>query len=290
MSADPRRGWRGYRELMKVRIVSMVLVTTSIGFLLGSGDSFSWSVLGFTLLGTGLAAAGSAALNNVLERESDARMPRTMGRVLPAGLIEPAHALAFGIPLVLGGIVVLYAFVNLLTAFLVLLTAFLYVLVYTPLKRLSWLNTPIGAIPGALPPLNGWAAAAGAVDPGAWVLFLILFAWQHPHFYAIAWMYREDYARADLKILSVVDPSGERMFRQVQGYCVLLLALSLLPAVMGLTGLVYLAGALAIGLMYLWYGMVVAETRTFDDARKLLRASIVYLPVLLLLIVADLGA
>ena len=289
MNDDSRRGWRGFRELAKLRIVSMVLVTTSIGYLMGSGDAFSWTLLAFTLLGTGLAAAGSAALNNVIERESDGRMPRTMGRVLPAGIVEPAHALAFGILLVLGGVGILYFFVNLLTAFLVLLTAFLYVVVYTPLKRLSWINTPIGAIPGALPPLNGWAAGADALDPGAWVLFLILFAWQHPHFYAIAWMYREDYARADLKILSVVDPSGKRMFRQVQWFCIALLVLSLLPAMMGLTGLVYLAGAMALGLMYLWFGMVVARTRTHADARKLLRASIVYLPLLLILIVTDLG-
>ena len=289
MNDDPRRGWRGFVELAKLRIVCMVLVTTAIGFLMGSGDLFSWTLLCFTLLGTGLAAAGSAALNNVVERESDGRMPRTMGRVLPSGVVEPAHALAFGILLVLGGVCVLCLFVNLLAAFLVLLTAFLYVMVYTPLKRLSWINTPIGAIPGALPPLNGWAAAADGLDPGAWVLFLILFAWQHPHFYAIAWMYREDYARADLKILSVVDPTGQRMFRQVQGFCIALLAVSLLPAIMGLTGLVYLAGSLGLGLMVLWYGMVVARTRTLHDARRLLRASIVYLPLLLILIVADLG-
>lgn len=278
-----------YLELAKLRIVCMVMVTTAIGYVLGSEGGMSWVGLGLTLLGTCLAAAGSAVLNNVVEREADGRMLRTRGRALPSGRLEPAYALAYGILLTLGGVVVLFYGVNLLTAFLVLLTSFLYVLVYTPLKRLSWINTSVGAIPGALPPLNGWAAAVGTVEPGAWILFVILFAWQHPHFYAIAWMYREDYARANFRMLSVVDPSGERMFRQVEWFCIGLWVVSLFPAFMGLTGLVYFFGAMVLGAILLWYGMVVSRTRDVADARSLLRASVFYLPILLLLIIADLG-
>lgn len=278
---------RAYVEMAKLRIVSMVLVTTAIGYLLGAEGPLDWPRLVVALLGTALAAAGSAALNNYLERDIDALMDRTRSRVLPAGILEPAHALAFGILLVLGGVTLLAAQVNLLTGFIVLLTSFLYVLVYTPLKRVSWLNTPIGAIPGALPPVSGWAAAAGNLDPQAWILFLILFAWQHPHFYAIAWMCREDYSRAGFKMLSVIDPTGRRMFRQTVAFCLLLLAVSLIPFLSGMAGGVYLAGAAALGLLFLRSGIGAARSRSLNDSRKLLRASILYLPALLALIVAD---
>jgi protoheme IX farnesyltransferase len=273
--------------MAKLRIVSMVLVTAAIGYLLGSDGAVDGLRLLVTLLGTGLAAAGSAALNNYLERDIDALMDRTRSRVLPAGIVEPAHALVYGILLVLGGVTLLAARVNLLSGFIVLLTAFLYVLVYTPLKRVSWLNTPIGAIPGALPPVSGWAAAAGHLDPQAWVLFLILFAWQHPHFYAIAWMCKEDYARAGFKMLPVIDPSGRRMFRQSVGFCILLLAASLLPYATGMAGRLYLLGALSAGLLFLRSGITAAHSRSLPDARSLLRASVLYLPALLALIIAD---
>jgi protoheme IX farnesyltransferase len=289
MYRGAREVFSAYKETAKLRIVNMVLVTTTLGYVLGAGESFSWILLLFTLIGTGAAAAGSAVLNNYLERDSDALMERTRARALPSGRIEPAGALAVGVLLVLGGVVFLATQIGLLCGFLVLLTAFLYVVVYTPLKKVSWINTPIGAIPGAMPPLNGWAAAAGVIEPGAWILFLILFAWQHPHFYAIAWMYKDDYAKAGLKMLPVIEPAGDRMFRQVVWFCIALLSLSLVPTAMGLTGTLYLLGALAIGFMFLWYGMVVARTRTIADARKLLRASIIYLPALLALIVLDLA-
>ena len=278
---------QAFVELSKLRIVSMVLVTSSIGYLLGARGEVSWLGLAFTLLGTGMAAAGSAALNNYLERDIDALMERTKGRALPAGRIDPAQVLAFGILMVLGGVALLVLAVNLLSAFLVLVTAFLYVLVYTPMKRLSWLNTPIGAIPGALPPLSGWAAASGSLDLGGWVLFLILFAWQHPHFYAIAWMCKEDYARAGLKMLPVIEPSGQRMFRQTVLFSVLLLVVSLVPAGIGMTGTLYLVGAVLIGAMFLATAIETAASRSLPSARRLLRASVLYLPVLLVLILCD---
>jgi heme o synthase len=186
--------------------------------------------------------------------------------------------------LVLAGLGVLVWRVNLLTGFLVLLAAFLYVLVYTPLKRLTWLNTSLGAIPGAMPPLCGWAAATGRLDLGAAALFAILFAWQHPHFYSIAWLYRDDYRRAGFPMLSVVEPTGRRLWRLTLLFCALLIAVSLAPVALGLAGPVYAAGAVVLGL-----GLLAAGATVFADARRLLRASVVYLPLLLLLISLDAG-
>ncbi|HUJ10410.1 MAG TPA: heme o synthase [Verrucomicrobiae bacterium] len=288
---------KGYVEMTKPRIVSMVLVTTALGFFLGSGlfhhnlgenaSLRQWPLLLLTLLGVGCATGGAAVLNNYLERDVDAKMERTRHRALPAGLIPPEHALAYGVTLVLAGVTILARGVNLLTAFLVLLAAFLYVIVYTPLKRLTWLNTSFGAIPGAIPPLCGWAAATGHLDVGAWVLFMILFAWQHPHFYSIAWMFKDDYRNAGFKMLPVVDPSGVSTFRQTILFALLLIFVSLLPTFIGMTGQIYCAGALVIGLALLAVGVVLACTKTALDARRLLRASIVYLPLLLILIIVD---
>jgi len=278
-----------FRELVKPRIVTMVLVTTAIGYFLG-GDGFTGLLtLLLTLIGTGLAAGGSAALNNYLERDSDAHMPRTRNRVLPSGRIEPAHALAFGILMVLSGVSLLAWLVNLLAAFLVLLTAFLYVLVYTPMKKHSWLNTPIGAIPGALPTMVGWAAAAGELSAGAWVLFAILFIWQHPHFYAIAWMYREDYRLAGFKMLSVVDPSGRRVFRQAIGFSLLLIPVSMSLTWLKITGDFYLVGAILAGAGLLAASVMLWNLQTRAAARRVLMASVLYLPLLLALIVIDAG-
>jgi protoheme IX farnesyltransferase len=289
MSESLKQTLLAYKQMAKLRIVYMVLVTTAIGYLLGRNGAVDWIVLLSTLFGTGAAAAGAAALNNFVEREVDGRMERTCNRPLPAGILDPAQALAFGVLLVLGGVGLLLWKVNLLAAFIVLLTAFLYVLVYTPLKKVTWLNTSIGAIPGAMPPLAGWVAASGELHLGAWILFFILFAWQHPHFYAIAWMYRDDYARGGLKMLPVVEPSGRRMFRHIEGFSILLIGVSILPTATGMMGILYLVGALVLGFMLLWYGMVLTRTRTIPDARKLLRASVIYLPLLLVLIVLDLA-
>jgi heme o synthase len=280
---------RVYVELAKPRILSMVLVTTTIGFFLAAKGMHPLPTLLATLFGVGCATGGSAALNNYLEREVDGKMERTRHRALPAGTIQPSNALAFGISLVLVGLVALIWAVNLLTAFLVLLASFLYVLVYTPMKRLTWLNTTFGAIPGAIPPMCGWAAAHGQLDPGAWVLFLILFAWQHPHFYAIAWMFRDDYRNAGFKMLPVVDPSGASTFRQTILFSALLMGVSILPTVIGMTGKVYCIGALLMGVALLVVGALFTRSKSFLDARRLLKASIVYLPLLLLLIIVDAG-
>ena len=278
-----------YWELAKPRILLMVLVTTSLGFFLGGRGIDSVLQLCLTLLGVGCATGGAAMLNNYLERDLDAKMVRTRSRALPAGLVEPHGALTFGVGLVLFGVLLLAWKVNLLTAFLVLMAGFLYVLVYTPLKRITWLNTSFGAIPGAIPPMAGWVAATGRLDPGAWVLFAILFAWQHPHFYAIAWIFREDYRAAGFKMLPVVEPNGKRMFRQTIVFSILLLAVSLLPTVVGVTGKPYFCGALLGGVLMLVVAIRFARERELADARRLLRATIIYLPALLLLITLDAG-
>jgi protoheme IX farnesyltransferase len=276
-----------YLELAKPRILSMVLVTTSLGFFLGERSVHPLPRFLLTLLGVGCATGGAAMLNNYLERGADARMSRTRGRALPAGLIEPARALMGGVGLVLFGVLLLVVGVNLLTGFLVLMAAFLYVLVYTPLKRITWLNTTFGAIPGAIPPMAGWAAATGRIDPGTWVLFAILFVWQHPHFFAIAWMFRDDYRAAGFKMLPVVEPSGLGTFRQTIGFSVLLIIVSLLPSVIGMTGRFYSCGALLIGLGMLTAALGFTRKHGSGDARRLLKASVFYLPLLLLFIVLD---
>ena len=279
-----------YIKMSKLRIVFMVLITCSIGYFLGAREAGTLSILSWMLclVGTGMAAAGAASLNNYIERDIDARMQRTRDRALPSGALDPLHALTYGILMVMGGLVVLVANLNLLSGFLVLLTAFLYVLVYTPLKRVTWWNTSIGAIPGALPPVSGWAAATGSLDVGAWALFAILFIWQHPHFYAIAWMYREDYRDAGFRMLSVVDPSGNRLFRHVVFFSLALVVAGAVPTLIGMTGWLYFAGSLALGLMMLEVGRQGYFSHSLADARKLLRASVYYLPGLLALIVIDL--
>lgn len=278
-----------YLELAKPRIVTMVLVTAAIGFVLGGQGEGSGLVLLFTLAGTAMVAGGAGALNHFLERDCDTRMDRTRRRPIPSGAVAAHDALGYGLLLVLSGVVLLATTVNLLTAFLGLLTAFLYVLVYTPMKRRSWLNTLIGAIPGAIPPMGGWAAATGRVDLGAWVLFAILFLWQHPHFYAIAWMFRDDYRKGGFKMLPVVEPDGRSTFRQIVWFSAVLIPVSVLPTVIGLSGIVYAVGAVALGIWMLSKGLTLSKTGSMQDARSVLRASVVYLPLLLGLILADHG-
>src|SRR5215831_10000824 len=280
---------RLYLELTKPRILVMVLVTTTLGFLLGNINRGSVGTLLLTLLGVACATGGAAVLNNYLERDFDAKMSRTCKRALPAGLIEPHRALSFGVGLVLAGVLLLAIEVNLLAAFLVLLAAFLYVLVYTPLKRITWWNTTFGAIPGAIPPMAGWAAATGHVGVGAWALFAILFAWQHPHFFAIAWMFREDYGVAGFKMLPVIEPSGQGTVRLAVGFSLLLVCVSLIPAIIGMAGGVYFSGTLLIGLLMLLVALGFAFDRSVGNARRLLKASIIYLPLLLLFIFLDAG-
>ena len=276
-----------YIELTKPRITSMVLVTTVLGFYLGGKGIVSMLILVYLILGVTFVSGGSSALNHYLEREFDSKMLRTKHRPIPMGIILPARALNFGIILTLLGIFILYVKVNILTAFLSLLTSFLYIMVYTPMKRVSWLNTTIGAIPGAIPPLGGWAAATGGLSFEAGILFLILFLWQHPHFYAIAWMMRDDYKRGGFKMLPVIEPDGKRMFNHILWFTVAMIPVSLIPAAIGMSGLIYFSGALISGIILLIISQNFIYSKSMIDARRLLRATVIYLPVLLTLIIMD---
>lgn len=279
-----------YLELTKPRIVSLVLVSCALGFFVGGHGIHSWSRLATLLIGVALVSGGSGTLNHYLEREYDAQMLRTRNRPIPSGVIAPADALSFGIVLILAGIFVLYVKTNILTAFLGLLTSFLYIMVYTPMKRVSWLNTTIGAIPGAIPPLGGWAAATGHLNFSAGILFLILFLWQHPHFYSIAWMMRDDYARAGFKMLPVIEPDGRSTFYRIRLFSAMLIVASLIPAMIGLSGRVYALGVGIAGIVLWRMGWRLAETRSLEDARNLLKATVLYLPILFVLIIVDLAA
>lgn len=275
-------------ELTKPGITLMVVLTAGLGFLLARGDArLPWLLLVHTLVGTGLVSAGASALNHVLEREVDARMRRTAERPLPAGRLDPDVALLFGVGLAVAGLLELALAVNLLTALLGALALAGYVFAYTPLKRVSSLNTVVGAVPGAIPPLMGWAAVRDGLDPGAWALFGILFLWQMPHFLAIAWLCRADYASAGLPMLTVHDPEGSRTARQVLLYGAALVPISLLPAVQGLLGVPYFLGALLLGLAYLGFGVDFARRRSTPAARRLMLASILYLPALLAVMLVD---
>lgn len=276
-------------ELSKVRIMSLVLVTTAIGYFLPTQSIDSYLKFFCCLLGSALSCAGASALNQYLERDIDPLMTRTKNRPLPQGDIAPLTALIFGVSTVLGGVLFLIFTVNLLTGFLSLLTAFLYVLVYTPMKRVTWWNTFVGAIPGAIPPMGGVAASTGELGIVAWVLFAILFVWQHPHFYAIAWMCKDDYAKANLKMLPVVAPDGGSTFLQLSLYSFLLVPISLLPTALGLSGKIYFFGMLALGIWFLWLSLVASSSKTIADARRVLLGSVLYLPIQLLLIITDTG-
>jgi protoheme IX farnesyltransferase len=276
--------------MIKPRIVTLVLATTALGFYLASWTlkvPFNSGLLIATLIGTAITAAGAAVLNHYLERDVDGLMSRTSNRALVVGAVSPGFALALGVALNLVGVGFLVWKVNLLVSFLSLLTSFLYVLVYTPLKRTTWLNTTIGAIPGALPPMGGWAAATGNLEAGAWIIFAIMFLWQHPHFYAIAWMYKEDYAKGGLRMLSVVEPDGRRLFNYILYFSAVLVPVSLIPAFTGHLGALYLVGAMLLGTWMFAVGCILHTSKSKADARGMLRASIIYLPLLSLLSIAD---
>jgi len=280
---------QGYVDLTKPSILVMVLITTLLGYYLGNDGISSWLNLFWTLLGTGLSAGGAGALNQYLEREQDKRMERTRNRPLPSGLIQPLDALLFGLILVLIGSILLVWKVNLLTGFLSLMTAFLYVLIYTPMKKLTWLNTSLGSIPGALPPMGGWTAATGSIDSGAWILFAILYLWQHPHFFAIAWMCKDDYKKAGFKMLPVVEPKGSRTIRQIFWHLSLMIPVSLLPFISGMMGTVYLAGASLLTLGYFCSAIPMLRLKSKENASKILKASVFYLPLLFVIIIIDKG-
>lgn len=274
-------------ELTKPGITLMVVLTAGLGFLLAREGELPWVLLLHTLLGTGLVSAGASALNHVLERETDARMRRTAERPIPAGRLDAEVGLLFGVGLAIVGLAELAFAVNLLTALLGAVALAGYVFAYTPLKRVSSLNTVVGAVPGAIPPMMGWAAVRDELDLAAWALFAILFLWQMPHFLAIAWLCRADYASAGFPMLTVRDPEGVRTARQVVLYGAALVPASLFPAVLGLLGAPYFAGGLALSLAYLACGLAFSRHRTTAAARRLMFASILYLPALLGVILLD---
>jgi protoheme IX farnesyltransferase len=276
-----------YLELTKPRVTLMVVITMAFGFYIGARGEMDWILLLHAVIGTALVAGGTSALNQYFEREIDAKMLRTKNRPLPAGRLQPHEAMVFSIAISVAGIAHLLLAVNLLTALLAALTLISYVFLYTPLKQKSSLSTVVGAIPGALPPLGGWTAARGELSLEGWVLFAILFLWQLPHFLAIAWIYREDYRRGGLPMLTVVDPDGNSAGRQIISNCLALLPVSLLPTILGMAGRLYFVGALALSLFFLGCGIAVMRYRTNADVRRLLRASLVYLPVLLALMALD---
>jgi heme o synthase len=272
-----------YVELTKPNITLMVLITTLVGFYMGSRDGLNFLLVFHTILGTGLVAAGASALNQYCERHLDARMVRTRNRPLPDGRLAPSEALIFSAIISAAGVLYLMFFVNVLTGALGAATLLGYVLVYTPLKTRTKLCTLIGAFPGAAPPVMGWTAARGEIDAVALALFAILFLWQMPHFFAIAWIFTDDYAHAGFSMHA----SGVRTGRQIILYCCALIPVSVLPTFFGLTGILYLLGAVLLGFVYLGYGFAVALFQSNAHARRLLRISVLYLPALLVLMMAD---
>jgi protoheme IX farnesyltransferase len=278
---------RDYLELTKPRITVLIVICAAVGHVFGCGGSFHLATLLHALVGTALLASGTAALNQCYETDSDAKMRRTRMRPIPAGRMKRAHGVAFGVLLSVAGFVELWAGTNLLTAGLGLFTLLSYLLIYTPLKSRSPICTTVGAIPGAMPPLIGYAAAGRGLDAGAAALFLILFFWQFPHFDAIAWMYRDDYARGGIRMLPVIEPDGESTARRVLLCSLVLIPISLLPALLGMTGAAYASAAIAAGLGLLYFGARLRREKTALHARALLLATVVYLPTLLGVMVLD---
>jgi heme o synthase len=275
-----------YVELIKPNIVGLILVTVGAGFYVGSAAPFHGTLLIHTLVGSALVAAGSNALNQILERHSDARMRRTKTRPLPSGRLQVSESTVFAWAMGVVGVAYLALFTNWIVAVLAGATLASYVFVYTPLKRVTSLNTLVGAVPGALPIVGGWAAAHESLGLRAWVLFAILFFWQLPHFLALAWIYREDYERAGLRMLSVTQGGGTT-FRQALLYAVALLPVSLLPTVLDTTGWLYFVGALLGGMWLIWSTASAALDRTPAKARRLFVATVVYLPLVMGLMVVD---
>ena len=278
---------RDYVALAKPRLNLLVVASTLVGYAMGSGEPLGIvRVLGL-LLGTGLVAGGASAFNQVMERDLDALMRRTRMRPLPDQRLQPLEGILFGTAIMLAGLLMIVAASNLLAAGVALATLVIYVVIYTPLKKKSSLGTVIGAIPGALPPLIGSAAVEGTLSVEGWTLFGIMFLWQLPHFLAIAWMYREDYARAGYPMLPVIEPDGRSTGRQAVVYTAALLPLSLAPTAMHMAGVIYFGGALVLGLLFFWLTIRFAQTRSTRDARRVFFASITYLPLLWILMIAD---
>jgi len=276
-----------YVELTKPRITFLIALTSAAGFALASRGSINYISLTSALFGISLLSSGIATLNQYMERDLDALMRRTAGRPLPSGKLLPWEALAFGIGLTALAEIYLLVLVNPLSALLGLTVIAGYLFGYTPLKTRTSLSTMVGAFPGAVPPLIGWTAARGTLDLEGWVLFAILFLWQFPHFLAIAWMYREDYSRAGILMLPVIEPEGRVTAQQIVVYTLMLIPISLLPAVLGMSGKVYLYGAIILGLAFLYSSIRAAFSLSRQQARRLLLASVLYLPLLFILMVLD---
>jgi heme o synthase len=274
-------------DLFKARLTTLVVLTTLAGFYMGSRGSMNGWLLLHCVLGTAMLASGAAALNQLLEHDLDGRMLRTESRPIPAGHMQADSVLLLGASLSAAGLIYLALKVNLLTSVLGAATLISYLFIYTPLKRITPFNTIVGAIPGALPPLMGWTAARNSVSIEGWTLFAILFFWQLPHFLAIAWLYREDYAKAGFRMLPVVDETGERTARSTISHTLGLLPISLCPFLFKLTGPLYFFGALILGLGFLYFAIRFARELSMANARKLFLASIIYLPLLLGLMVFD---
>jgi protoheme IX farnesyltransferase len=282
-----RSAFAVYSDLIKARLTALVLITTLVGFYAGSGGQMDYWRMLHTMLGTALLACGASALNQLLERELDAKMRRTEGRPLPSGRLTPDGVLLLGVGLSAVGLIYLAFAVNPLTSLLGAITLASYLFIYTPMKRTTTLNTLIGAVPGAVPPLMGWTGATNQLSAAGWSLFAILFLWQLPHFMAIAWLYREDYARAGFKMLPVVDPEGRQTAAQAVCHAFGLIPVSLFPSLLGVAGVVYFGGALLFGAAFLIFAIQFSRHLTAEKARALFIASIVYLPVLLGLLVLD---
>jgi protoheme IX farnesyltransferase len=276
-----------YVALTKPDVSFLVLITTAAGYYLGSRGPVDWLHMVHTVFGTMLIAGGTAALNHYIERDSDRLMRRTASRPLPTGVLKPGQALAYGITLCVAGALYLYFAAGLLAAALGVATCLGYLLAYTPLKKRTVWATFVGAFPGAIPPMIGWVAATGRLDLGAWLLFGILFFWQFPHFHAIAWMYRDDYARAGILMLPVVDREGRRTFRQILISAVALVGVSLLPAITGLAGTIYFFGALLLSVSLLQVCLWAASQKTNNRAKWLMHATVAYIPLLLALMAYD---
>jgi len=287
-TAAAEKSWSAvFADLVKARLTTLVLLTTLVGFYLGWNGVMNFVLMFNTLAATALVAAGASALNQWLERDYDAKMRRTQTRPLPSGRLQPATVAIFGGVCSVAGLIYLALAVNLLTSVIGAVTLVSYLFIYTPLKRVTWLNTAIGAVPGALPPLMGWTAARGELSSEGWALFAILFFWQLPHFFAIAWIYKDEYAKAGFKMLPGIDPDGQRTAQQAVSNTLALLAVSLFPFVFKMAGTLYLAGALVLGAGFLWGAIQFSRQLTLARARQLFFASIIYLPLLLALMVWD---
>ena len=276
-----------FLELTKPRITFLIVLTSAAGFAMASSASIDYALLSKAMFGIALLSSGIATLNQYMERDLDLLMRRTANRPLPSGKLMPWEALTFGMTLTVLAEIYLTFLVNPLTGLLGLTVIAGYLFAYTPLKTRTSLSTMVGAFPGAVPPLIGWAAARGDIGLEAWVLFAILFLWQFPHFLAIAWMYREDYGRAGILMLPVVEPDGRVTGQQIVVYTLMLLPVSLLPTVLGMAGKVYLYGAIVLGLLFLCSSVRAAFSKSRQEARRLLLASVIYLPLLFILMVIN---